>query len=182
MLLTALQAGASGLPFAVVPGLIGSDLLRVRPDYVTIPNPFDPGYLVVAVPAITPDVALIHALRADRTGNLVVPAHGDEPLLAMASRLVVATAEVIEEEPIASIGAGERLISGIYVHALAPAPRGMHPLGCPDRYPADTQHLHRYSEAARAPETFAAYLRAYVLEPQDHAAYLARVQGETVYA
>jgi glutaconate CoA-transferase, subunit A len=182
VILSALQAGASGVAFAQVPGLIGSDILRYRTDYRVIENPFDAGRRVVVVPAINPDVALVHALRADREGNIVVPAAGDTPMLAMASRYVIVTAEEISEGPITSVGADERFIPGIYVHAIAPAPQGAHPLRCPGLYDTDQDHLRRYVAASRDPELFAAYLREYVQEPEDEAEYLSRALSEAARA
>lgn len=164
-----------------MPGLIGSDILRYRTDYRIIENPFDPGRRVVVVPAINPDVALVHALRADHAGNLVVPAAGDTPMLVMASRFVIATAEDVHAEPITSVAADERFIPSIYVHALAPAPHGAHPLHCPGRYDTDHAHIRRYVAAARDPEAFAAYLRMFVEEPEDEAAYLVRVLEEAAH-
>lgn len=178
----ALQAGASGLPFTPVPGLIGSDLMAVRDDFLTMPNPFDPEARVAVVPAIRPDVALVHAFRADPDGNLVVGRGGDDPLLIQASRFVIATAEEIMDGPITTLSADERLVAGIHVDVLAPAPHGSHPLGCGALYPADVAHLACYVEAARDPHAFAAYLRAYVLEPADESAYLERARREPAHA
>jgi glutaconate CoA-transferase subunit A len=178
VLLTALQAGASGLPFTPVPGLIGSDLMRVREDFRVIPDPYEAGTCIAVVPAIAPDVALVHALRADPDGNLVIGAAGDDPLLIQASRLVIATVEEIRREPIATLAAEERVVPDIYVDVIAPAPMGAHPLRCQGLYEEDAAHLHEYVEAARDPAAFAAYLRRYVFELGDEAAYRERVRRE----
>lgn len=178
----ALQAGASGLTFTPVPGLLGSDLMAVRPDFRTIPDPYEPAVQVAVVPAITPDIALIHALRAGPDGTLVVPAGGDAPLLAQASRTVIATVEAISATPIAHLTAEEQLLPGIYVDAIVPAPRGAHPLGCYPLYSDDAAHIRRYLEAAREPAAFAAYLRTYVHEPEGHAAYLDLLSREPAHA
>ncbi len=177
-MLMALQAGASGLTFTPVPGLLGSDLMAVRPDFRTIPDPYDPALSVAVVPAIRPDVALIHALRAGPDGTLVVPAGGDAPLLAQPSRIVIATVETVSAAPITHLTTEEQLLPGIYVHALVLAPRGAHPLGCHPLYGDDAAHIRRYLEAARDATSFAAYLRAFVHEPGDHTAYLERVGQE----
>ena len=176
----ALQAGASGIPFTPVPGLIGSDLMRVRDDFRVIPDPYEPGTSIAVVPAITPDVALVHALRADPDGNLVVGSTGDDPLLIQASRFVIATTEAIVPERITSLSVDERMVPGIYVDALVPAPYGSHPLPCQGHYEDDTAHIHAYVQAARDPQAFAAYLRTYVVEPAGPDAYLERVRREPV--
>jgi len=85
-MLMALQAGASGLTFTPVPGLLGSDLMTVRPDFRAIPDPYDPSVQVAVVPAITPVLPLIHALRAGPDTPLVLPTGNDTPLPAPAAR------------------------------------------------------------------------------------------------
>ncbi len=170
----ALQAGASGLTFTPVPGLIGSDLMRVRGDFRVIADPYDE-MSVAVVPAITPDIALVHALRADPEGNLVVGSKGDDPLLIQASRFVIATCEEFVEEPITTLGADERLVPGIYVDVLSLAPQGSHPLDCQGRYDEDTAHIRRYLDASKNRDAFAAYLHEFVFEPEGYDAYLERV-------
>lgn len=173
----ALQAGASGLSFTPVPGLIGSDLMRVRDDFRVIADPYDE-LRVAVVPAITPDIALVHALRADPDGNLVVGSKGDDPLLIQASRFVIATCEEIVDAPITTLTVDERLVPGIYVDVVSLAPHGSHPLPCQGLYDEDTAHVRRYLEAARDPDAFAAYLREFVFEPDGNEAYLERVRRQ----
>src|SRR5262245_36809487 len=66
----AFQATEKGVPFAPLRGLIGSDILNVRPDWKVIDNPFGNDDPIVLLPAIKPDVALFHAPMADRNGNV----------------------------------------------------------------------------------------------------------------
>jgi glutaconate CoA-transferase, subunit A len=158
-MLMALQAGASGIDWTPAPGLLGSDLMRVRPDWKTIPDPYDPGGRPVALlPAINPDVALVHALRAGPDGSLVLPATGDSFLLIRAARMTLATAEVVVDEPIETLAAGEMIVPGIYVDAVAPAPHGAYPLRCGGLYDDDRDHLRRYVAAAKDPAAWPAYL------------------------
>src|SRR5215467_10319181 len=94
-MLMALQAGASGVSFTPVPGLLGSDLLRRRTDFRVVDDPFRPGERVVLVPAISPDVALLQGRRADAEGAVVIGTDTDDRLVAQASRHVIfAVAEV----------------------------------------------------------------------------------------
>jgi glutaconate CoA-transferase subunit A len=151
-----------------VRGLIGSDYLKVRPDFKVIPDPFT-GEDVVVVPPITPDVALIHALAGDAEGNLLVDRIEDDHLLAQASRRVIATVEAI----VPSAGAfastplqetpGGLFVSGIYVTAVIHAPRGAYPMGCRGLYEHDAAHVRDYMRAAQTPAGFQGYLEAYVL-------------------
>src|SRR5207344_791645 len=67
---TAFQASEKGVPFMPLRGLIGSDVLKHRPDWKVIDNPFDKDDPIVLLPAIQPDVALFHAPMADKLGNV----------------------------------------------------------------------------------------------------------------
>lgn len=158
----ALQAGASGLQFTPVPGLIGSDLMRVRDDFRIIASPYDEGEPVAVIPAITPDVALVHARRASRDGTLVIPAEGDTHLLIRASRRTVATTEEIVDGPITTLAADELLVPGIYVDVLAHAPGGARPLACPGYYEADAAAITDYVHAAADLSRFTAWLTGFV--------------------
>lgn len=164
---TALQAAEKGVPFLPLRGIIGSDLLAQRPDWRVIDNPFAPAPdPIVLIPALAPDVALIHAAMADRHGNVWVGRRRELATLAHAARTTLVTAERIVE---ADLLADERLapgvISALYVSAVAVAERGAWPLGMLDLYPADAAHLAAYAEAARSEAGFRAYLDRYVLAP-----------------
>lgn len=166
-MLMALQAGASGIPFTPVPGLIGSDLIRVRPDFRVIADPYDPALQIAVVPAIRPDVAIVHALRASRDGSLVLPAGGDAHLLIQAARFVIATAEEIGDAPPEVIAADERIVPGIYVDVVAPAPHGALPMKCGSRYGDDAAQIRAYAEAARDADRFRVYLERSLLPIPD---------------
>lgn len=169
-----LQAGASGLPFLPVPGHVGSDYETLRPEFKVIRDPYSDTD-VLLVPAIRPDVALIHALRADRDGNLLLDEKEDDSLLAKASEIVIAsTEEIVDADALRRSPYGVRL-SGIYVTAVVHAPGGAHPTACRERYRIDESHLQQYLKLARSGETFREYLHRYVFELKDHAAYLAGV-------
>ncbi len=162
------------MPFLPVPGHVGSDYETLRPDFRVITDPYS-GKDVLLVPAIVLDVALIHALRADLEGNLILEEKEDDFLLAQASRIVVASAEeVVDAETLQRSPYGVRL-SGIYVTALVVAPGGAHPTACRERYAVDDAHLREYLRLARSDETFRDYVRRYVFDLKDHAAYLAEV-------
>src|SRR6185369_17154216 len=93
-----LQAAEKGIPFMPLRGILGSDLLRVRPDWKVIDNPLaesgqrDP---IVILPAIRPDLTLFHALKADRQGNVWVGVQGELKTMAHASRQTFVTVESI---------------------------------------------------------------------------------------
>lgn len=154
-----LQASQKGLPFMPLRGLIGSDLVKHRPDWKLIENPFAPGDRLIALPAIRPDVALFHAACADRAGNVFIGRSRDLLTLAQASRQSFVTVEEIVDfdlldDPERSAG----VIPALYVARIAIALRGAWPLGLAGRYAADATALADYAQAARTEPGFAAWL------------------------
>lgn len=167
------QAGSMGAPFAAVRGLLGSDLLKHRPDFRVIENPFKPGDPVVAAPPIRPDVAVFHAACADRFGNaLTLGEKRDDGMLARAARRVVVTAEQVLETELKPGPAGT-FLPAIDVDMVVRAPGGAHPAGCTGRYPFDEEHLRDYVNAAQDETSFDVYLEQYVFGPRDNRDYLA---------
>jgi glutaconate CoA-transferase subunit A len=167
------QAGSMGLPFIAVRGLLGSDILTYRPDFLVHDNPFNPGEPIVLVRPIRPDVAVFHALQADRWGNAVTPGKRDDLMLARAARLSVVTAEEVVDEALTVADAGHNtFLPAIDVDVVAHAPFGAHPCGCMPLYPRDDEHCRRYIEAAKDEAGFKAYLERYVYGLASHAAYL----------
>jgi glutaconate CoA-transferase subunit A len=169
---TALQAAEKGVPFMPLRGLIGSDLIASRPDWRVIDNPFsaepDP---IVLVPALRPDVALIHAVAADRAGNVWVGRRRELATIAHAAKETLVTVEhlvdgdLTEDETMAP-----GTIGSLYVSAIAVAERGAWPLGLLDRYGADQAVIDAYAREARTEEGFRAWLAAHVLKPAARAA------------
>ncbi|HVT66196.1 MAG TPA: CoA-transferase [Trebonia sp.] len=171
-LLAQLRAAEMGLPFLPVRGVRGSDIASLHPEYREITCPFT-GETLVAVPALRPDVALLHAPSGDRYGNL----HLEQPYVlderfAAASRAVIATVDelVSTEEAIAS----GVTIPAHLVDAVVPAPYGAHPTSCYPGYAYDRRHLADYVAAAQAGgEELDKYLATYVHAGEE--AYQARI-------
>ena len=158
VMLMALQAGASGVSFTPVPGVIGSDLLPTRSDWKLVEDPFGDGNKVVLVPALAPDYAIVHGLRADPGGNLVTTIEFDDRLLIQAGRFVVATVEEISADATRSLGPDEQLIPGAYIDLLAVAPGGSLPIGCYGHWEDDAAAIRAYVDAAREPQALKAHL------------------------
>jgi glutaconate CoA-transferase, subunit A len=166
----ALQASEKGIPFIPLRGIIGSDLLRVRPDWKVISNPLaEPGPLneqglrdpIVILPAIKPDIALFHAAKADRNGNVWIGIRRELMLMAHASRKTYVTVEEIVDTDFLSdpaIAAGT--ISSLYISTLTLAPLGAEPVGLAGCYPQDRAALAAYAAAARTADGFRAWLAA----------------------
>ena len=161
----ALQAAEKGVPFMPLRGLIGSDILRYRGDWRVIDSPFGSDDPIVLLPAIKPDVALIHAAMADRHGNVWIGRQRELATMAHAAEMTVATVETIHDgnlldDPVLAAGT----LPGFYVQAIAVAERGAWPLGLPDHYGQDTEHLALYARMAATEQGFAEYLDRYVHE------------------
>jgi acyl CoA:acetate/3-ketoacid CoA transferase alpha subunit/acyl CoA:acetate/3-ketoacid CoA transferase beta subunit len=174
-----LEAAARGLPAAVTGSLVGSSMAD-NGAFAVIDSPFGPLGLLEP---LVPDVALVHAAAADRSGNLVF----SEPLLDgvwgawAARRGVVATVERVVDD---LEGLGHRVrVPGHRVLAVVEAPFGAHPGGCyapglPVRsYGEDIAHWSLAAEAA-ARKDFDSYVDEWVLGPATHEDYLARVGAE----
>lgn len=157
-----LQAAEKGVPFMPLRGIIGSDLLRVRPDWKVIDNPLAAGGVrdpIVILPAIRPDVALFHALKADAQGNVWIGVRRELMLMAHASRQTFVTVERIDDgdflrDP--ELAAGT--IPALYVTAIAEAKNGAWPIGLPDTYPPDHKAQAAYVAAARTADGFARWV------------------------
>lgn len=160
-ILAQLRAAEMGLPFLPVRGVRGSDIVRLHPEYAEITCPFT-GETLVAVPALRPDVALLHAPAGDRYGNL----HLEQPYVlderfASASASVVATVdELVSTDEVTAAGV---TIPAHLVAAVTEVPYGAHPSSCYPRYGYDRAHLREYVSAAQSgPDDLDKYLGVYL--------------------
>ena len=156
---TGLLAAQKGVPFIPMRGVIGTDILRHRPDWRLIDNPFaDGGDPLLLVPAITPDVALFHAPMADRQGNVWIGRRRELAAMAYASARVLVTVERISEtDLLADEMTAAGTLPGLYVDAVAQVPRGAAPYGLWGEYDPDGTEIARYGAAASG-DGLAAYL------------------------
>jgi glutaconate CoA-transferase, subunit A len=159
-----LQAAEKGVPFMPLRGVIGSDLLRVRPDWVVIQNPVaDSGVTdpIVVLPAIKPDIALFHAAKADRHGNVWIGVRRELMLMAHAAKATFVTVETIEDRNFLddpALAAGT--ISSLYVTGISVVPNGAGPIGLVGSYQPDHTALAAYATAARSRDGFDRWLAA----------------------
>jgi glutaconate CoA-transferase subunit A len=160
-----LGAAEKGIPFMPLRGILGSDLVRYRPDWRVIDDPFANDGPILLVPAIRPDVALFHAARADRAGNVWIGVRRELLMMAHVARRTLVTAETISDRDLLGDDVSAAgTIPGLYVSALAEARRGAWPIGLRRTYPPDPAHLARYAELARTDAGFERYLEEFVLE------------------
>lgn len=180
-LLARLGAGARGLPFGITRGLIGTDLIDLQPDNLRlIDDPFGGGRRVVACRALVPDVALVHAHRADEAGNVALEPTARWPDIGIfpkaARRVVVSVEEVVEGDRL-RLAPDRVILPSFAVDAVVHVPYGAHPTSCFPFYAYDAAMHADWAGAARDDEAAARFLERHVLGPESHEAYLDGVGG-----
>lgn len=171
-----LKAGASTLPFCVLPkGHQETSLLAVNSDYKLIIDPYT-GEEVVTIPAITPDVGIIHVARCDPYGNCLPSGSLSLMLLiAQASNRVIVTCEkIVSTEETLAKGAS---IPGFLVDMVVEVPYGAHPTACHGEYSYDEDHIETYVRADPVD-----YFGRYVHAPATHEEYLDKIGKQTLLA
>jgi glutaconate CoA-transferase subunit A len=143
--------------------VLGSDLIAHRADWRVIDDPFGHGPILL-VPAIRPDVALFHAARGDRQGNVWIGVRRELMLMAHAAATTLVTVEEEVEDLLAEDESAAGTIPALYVSAVQEVEQGAWPVGLRRAYPPDREHLRRYAELAASADGFARYLDQYVLE------------------
>jgi glutaconate CoA-transferase subunit A len=159
---SAYEAGAAGLPFAVLRGYRGAQLAEVNPNIRSIACPFT-GEVLAAVPSIRADVAIIHAQKADAEGNVLlegIVGVQKEAVLG-AKRSVVTVEEVVEG--FGSLGPNAFILPRWVVGAIAVVPGGAHPSYAYGYYKRDNAFYKVWDEIARDRDTFRAWMEANVL-------------------
>jgi glutaconate CoA-transferase subunit A len=174
----ALLAGALGAPFIPTCSLLGSEIVRDHPALRVAPSPLG-GEPVVLVPALTPDVAILHVQRADAEGR----AHmwgglGICEEAALAARGVIYTAEEIVPSEVILSDPNRVLAPAFKTLAVVHAPGGAHPAPVQGRYNRDHASFAEYHHQTRTPEGFAAWLDEWVFGLPDRAAYLDHLGAE----
>lgn len=172
-----LRAAEYGLPFMPVRSIKGTDFLRLHPEFKRMTCPFT-GQELILVPAIEPDVAILHAQYGDRKGNLLIlPPLVADIHFARAAKRVLATVEVLLDEE--EMAEREPNIPYFQVEALSVVPYGAHPTSCYPFYTYDKEHLTEYMRCAKeGPERFReSYVRRYILQPSSPEAYVEAVGG-----
>ena len=157
-----LQAAEKGIPYMPLRGILGSDLLKVRPDWKVADNPFSPpGDRIVLIPAIRPDVTLFHAAKADRHGNVWIGVRRELMLMAHAAVATYVTVEeIVDADFLADDTLGAGTIPALYISGIAVAKGGAAPIGLAGAYAADDQALTAYVKAAQTADGFADWLAA----------------------
>ena len=156
------EAGASKLPFAVLRGYVGTDLPRVNPEIREITCPFT-GETLAAVPAINPDVSFIHALKADRKGNVLIEGIvGVQKEAVLAARVAVVTVEEVVED--FDTHPNALVLPHWTVDAISHVPGGAHPSYAHGYYTRDNAAYIAWDQIAADRDRFLAWMTEHVLE------------------
>jgi glutaconate CoA-transferase, subunit A len=169
-------AGASNLPFAVLRGYVGTDLPNVTDTIAPITCPFT-GEELMAVPALRPDVAIVHAQQADRRGNVAlwgITGIQKEAVLC-AKRAIVTVEEVVDHfEP----HPFQIVLPSVAVDAVAVVPRGAHPSYAYGYYDRDNVFYEAWDEVSRDRERFKEWMERHVMGTEDFGEYLESIRQE----
>jgi glutaconate CoA-transferase, subunit A len=170
-MISRLQAGATGLPFMPMNPTAAGDLEQANPLYRTVIDPYSGGEVVV-VPALKPDVAIVHVQRADIQGN----AHlwgiiGEQKEAAFAAERVILTTEEIVDEDVIRSDPNRTLIPGFIVDAVCQVPYCAHPSYTQGYYDRDNSFYLEWDEISKDRITVQAYLDEWVHGVKDRAEY-----------
>jgi glutaconate CoA-transferase subunit A len=175
-----LGAGARNLPFLPTRGLIGTDLIAQNPDnLVLIDDPFG-GPQVVACRALVPDVALVHAHRADQDGNVQyepTTLWPDIGIFPKAAKKVIVTAEEIVDSEVIRRNPDRTILPGFVVDAVVEVPYGAHPTSFFPGYGYDGDFHLNWAKVARDDEATAEFIDRLIVTPGSQAEYLEAAGG-----
>ena len=174
-----LRAAAQMLPFMPWKGTVGTSYPVMNPDIKEFKDPIK-GETLLAVPAIEPDISIIHAAYADVYGNVqhIGSGFGDRAHARAADKRIVEIEKIVPNQEIRK----DPLKTTIFgAEAIVRAPYGAHPYASPGYYIQDAEHIKEYVKAAgtyakdnnRGP--LEEYLHKYIIEPENHADYLERI-------
>lgn len=172
-----LMAGAMGMPFVPVKDMLGSDLLNIKSfmgenKYKIIDSPFD-GSPTLLVPALNPDVAIIHVQQADEEGNAQIwGIGGDCKYGANASKKVIVSCERIVSREIIGKDPSRTIVPSFKVVAVVEEPFGAHPGYTPGFYDVDFSFGYLYQQASNTVEGFQDFLKEWVFDVEDRTGYV----------
>jgi len=166
------RAAELGIPFMPMPLVGGTDLLKLHPEFKTMECPYT-GQKVTIVPALKPDVAIIHAHYGDEEGNVKMfrPHFADMLIATIAETTIVSVEEIVSKERLREL---EPELPGYHVDALIHIPFGAHPTSCYPNYVYDREHISEYVELAKQGEEVfnKEYLQKYVFGVESNEEYL----------
>ena len=171
------SAGAARLPFWPLRNYGGTDLPRANPRIKTVQCPYTSETLAT-VPALNPDVTIVHAQRADAAGNTQMwGLVGVQKEAAFASTRVIVVVEELVAEAVIRSDPNRTVIPGMIVSAVVVEPWGAHPSYAQGYYDRDNDFYVAWESISRDTEKLGRYLEEFVYGVPDRAAYLAKQPG-----
>lgn len=174
------MAGAADLPFFPLRSYVGSDMPAANDLIRFVDSPYGDGPIAV-VPPLKPDVAFVHAQRADVQGNTHLwGLLGTQKEVAFAAKKVVVVVEEVVDEEVIRRDPNRTLIPGLIVDAVVHEPYGAHPSYVQGYYDRDNDFYLKWDEWSRDQATTEAWLEEWVYALPDRAAYLDKLGRETL--
>lgn len=171
------SAGCANLPFWVMRDYKGSDIPAANPLIRTVKCPYT-GEELATVPALRPDVTIIHAQRADKAGNTQIwGLMGVQKEAAFASKKVIVVAEEIVDESVVRSDPNRTLIPGFQVDAVVHEPWGAHPSFAQGYYDRDNDFYVNWDKIARDEASLKKYLDEFVYGVSGRAEYMKKNRG-----
>ena len=165
-------AGASRAPFFALRSYIGSDMLAANPLIKLIDDPYGTGKIAV-VPPLNPDVAILHAQRADAKGNTQLwGLLGMQKEIAFAANHVIMVIEELVDESVIRADPNRTLIPGLIVDAVVHEPYGAHPSYVQGYYDRDNESYLAWDKLSQDHAAVLAWLDEWVYGLENHAAYV----------
>ena len=175
------SAGAMKLPFFPLRSYSGSDLPAANSRIKTVQSPYDDGDTIAVVPPLNPDVAIIHAQRADAQGNTQLwGLLGIQKEAAFAAKHVIVVVEEIVDESVVQADPNRTLIPGLIVDAVVHEPYGAYPSYVQGYYDRDNTFYLGWDEISRDQAQTEAWLEEWVMGVPDRAHYIAKLETETL--
>jgi glutaconate CoA-transferase subunit A len=172
-----LSAGAARLPFWPMRNYMGTDLPAANQRIAQVECPYT-GERLATVPALNPDVTIVHAQRADAQGNTQIwGLLGVQKEAAFASRRVIVVVEELVDERVIRADPNRTLIPGLAVDAVVVEPWGAHPSYAQGYYDRDNEFYVKWENISREPAALARYLEEFVYDVADRAEYVSRCGG-----
>ncbi len=176
----AYAAGAAHLPFGILRGYLGTDLPKYNPNVKFIDCPFT-GERLAAVPAIRPDVAVIHAQRADRRGNVLLwGVVGIQKEAVLAARRSIVTVEEVVDRLDAPPNAV--VLPSWVIGAVAEVKGGAFPSYAQGYYPRNNAFYKQWDAISRERGTFQAWIERHILGTKDFAGFRQSLEEATTHA
>ena len=172
------HAGASGMPFAPLRSYSGSDMPDLNPLLRVVDNPYGEGTVYV-VPALNPDVTIIHAQRADRSGNTQMwGVLGAQQQAAYAAERTIVVVEEIADDAVVRADPNRTIVPAHAVDAVVLSPRGAHPSYVQGGYDRDGEFYREWTSISREPERLHQWLEEWVYALKDSNDYAEKLGPE----